>query len=150
MGSHEAGGRWWLVGYVLLLFGTLPLARPCWSRYLQDSVGRFIAVEPIHLAQYAGLGWMAEGYARAVGSSRRRRGQLVALMIGVGWLDETVQGYLPQRVFEWSDVGLNACGVVIGFLLRSAADRMSAWVKGRVGRRKGMAASGRSRRRWNS
>jgi VanZ family protein len=34
----------------------------------------------------------------------------------IGLLDEVVQYFLPNRVFDWYDVGLNTCAALIGAL----------------------------------
>lgn len=104
-----------LIGYVAGLFAIGPLALPLWNDGgLRDSIGRFVTVEQIHLIQYFGLGVLISLYA----FSHPRPGRILAslLMLGgiVAGLDEVVQSLLPQRVFQWSDVGLNATGIGIG------------------------------------
>lgn len=116
--------RRWLVGYVAILFGTLPIALPCWNGFLRDSIGRFVTIEQIHLAQYAGLGWFAARYARADARPWRTVGVLLALLAAVGLADELVQGVLPQRFFGWSDIGLNVAGGMLGMMLAVAVDWM--------------------------
>jgi len=98
------------------MFGALPLALPCWNDFLRDSVGRVLTVEAIHVVQYGGLGWVGAVYARTI-STVPWRWALVGLLAASGWLDEVVQGRLPQRVFQWSDVGLNWLGLLIGFII---------------------------------
>ena len=108
--------RTWLIGYVAVLIGTLPIALPCWNGFLRDALGCFVTIEQIHLGEYVGLGWFAGRYARADVRPWRALGRLVGLVAAVGLVDEFVQGILPQRVFEWSDVGLNLVGGVCGMV----------------------------------
>jgi VanZ family protein len=42
---------------------------------------------------------------------------LLGVVAGIGLLDELIQGYLPQRVFQWSDVALNWAGGLVGAIL---------------------------------
>ena len=65
----------------------------------------------VHLPQYGGLAALA---CRAIGA---RTGAAVfggASAAAVGLLDETVQGFVPNRVFDWWDVALNAAGAAVG------------------------------------
>lgn len=103
------------------MFGALPLALPCWNGFLRDSVGRVLTVEAIHVVQYGGLGWVGAVYARTI-TTPRWRWALTALLVLAGWLDEVVQGWLPQRVFQWSDVGLNWLGLLLGFTIGVMSD----------------------------
>lgn len=112
--------RRWLTGYLIVLFGTVPIAVPWWNGFLQSWVGRFLTVEAAHVVQYAGLGWVGAVYARTITTLRRRWG-LAVLLAMAGLLDEMVQGWLPQRVFQWSDVGLNGLGLLLGFTIGGAA-----------------------------
>jgi VanZ family protein len=124
MPRRQRARRRWLIGYVIALFGTLPLALPCWNGLLRASVGRIITVEAIHVIEYVGLGWLAGRYARDAEPPRPRL-MIVALVAGIGLLDEILQGYLPQRVFQWSDVALNWVGGLLGLALMGC-DR---WVR---------------------
>ena len=109
---------WWcLTGYVIALFCVLPVALPCWNGGVRDVVGRFVTVEAIHVIQYAGLGWLAASYAWACEAPHRKWMGLIALCAGIGLCDEGAQGILPQRVFQWSDVGLNWTGILLGLFL---------------------------------
>jgi hypothetical protein len=121
--------RKWLIGYIVALFAALPIALPCWNNWLLPSLGRFVTVEQIHLLQYTGLGWLA-------GLST----QTPLILVGiVGLLEEMVQSFLPQRFFQWSDVGLNWGGGLLGLfavrvgqnLCRLAEQRMGALKKAR-------------------
>ena len=106
--------RWWVGGYVAALFGLLPAALPCWNGWARDVLGRFVTIEMIHVGQYLGLGWLAASYAWAGEDPFRTWTGLGPLVAGVGLVDEIVQGYLPQRVFQWSDVLFNWMGIALG------------------------------------
>lgn len=126
-----------LIGYILLLFGTLPVAYPIWTTYLRDSVGRFITVEQIHFIEYIGLGMLVglhfkstfQNHAlpltlhplpwkgRGQGEGKRTFSPMIALTAILGFLDETVQALLPNRYFQWSDVLLNWAGSLLGWLI---------------------------------
>lgn len=73
------------------------------------------AEERWHVVQYGLLGvlvWLA------IGSRFERRILVAALLVGVaGWLDEGVQLILPDRVYDWMDVGLNAASGLAGALI---------------------------------
>lgn len=114
--------RRWLLGYVALLLGTLPIAFPLWNRVLRDAVGSYITVEQIHLAEYAGLGWYACWYALADRRPRRTLLVLMGILAAVGVVDELIQGLLPHRWFEWSDVALNGAGGLIGMMIAGLVD----------------------------
>lgn len=117
--------RWrWLIGYIAVLFGSLPMAWPCWNWGLRDAIGRFVTPESFHVIEYSALGWLAAWYARAAGQTRWAVTTLTGIMAGVGLLDEVVQGWLPQRAFQWSDVFLNWMGCLVGFV---GALAVSAW-----------------------
>lgn len=128
---EPAGATWtarrilkrWLIGYLLVLFGTLPLALPCWNRWLVNRIGRVVTIEQVHVAQYLLLGWLAALYVEATSASRRIRPWLaVLLLVGIaGLLDELVQGRLPQRVFDWADVFLDWSSGVLGIFLGAAS-----------------------------
>ena len=124
MTVHQRVLRRWLVGYVAILLGTLPIALLCWNGFLRDSIGRFVTIEQIHLGEYAGLGWFAARYAGADVRPRRAFGIFAGLVAAVGVADELIQGMLPQRVFEWSDIGLNVLGGVLGMLFVASLDRI--------------------------
>lgn len=126
--------RRWLIGYVALLFAMLPLALPCWNAFLRDSVGRFITIGQIHLLQYAGLGALAAGYVLASRQWARALGGMALLLIGCGLLDEVVQRWLPQRVFDWTDVFLNWAGGFLGAVGSWMVISTTRHVKGLKGR----------------
>lgn len=105
--------RRWFIGYSILLFGSLPLALPLWNAYLRDSLGRLVTAEQLHVVQYAGLGWLAAWSARA---GRAGRGRLAWVWVaGIGLMEELCQSLVPGRFFQWSDVGLNWLGGLLGW-----------------------------------
>ena len=113
--------RRWLVGYIVMLFVSLPFALPCWNGFLRDRIGRFVTIEQIHLLLYMGLGALAAGEVLVLSVrhllKREKCLTLLCLMVaGVGLLDEVVQGWLPGRVFQWSDILLNWAGGGLGAL----------------------------------
>ena len=123
MGQEERGRarrrrvlRWGLLGYLAAMFGALPLAVPCWNGFLRDSVGRVLTVEAVHVVQYGGLGWVGAVYGRTM-PTISWRWALAVVLAAAGVLDELVQGRLPQRVFQWSDVGLNWLGLLLGLTI---------------------------------
>ena len=107
--------RRWLVGYAVLLIATLPLGLPCWNLFLRDSIGRVLSVEALHVMEYVGFGLLAGAYMRTLKAPGRARWVMAGALF-VGLLDETVQRALPGRLFQWSDVGWNALGIVIGVI----------------------------------
>ena len=123
--------RRWLMGYVVGLFAALPLALPCWTKFLNAWIGRWVTIQAIHVAQYSGLGALAASYAQADEQPRWMLGLLMLLVGGVGLLDELVQRWLPGRVFDWADVGLNLAGGLLGATLCGAVTWLIHW-SGRV------------------
>ncbi len=100
-----AGGRLaWLAGLALLaLFVMLRLR---------------VDAEPVHLALYAILSWLA---FRAL-SVRQRDGGVylaaAALTAIAGTLDEVIQWLLPSRFWDLSDIGLNvSAGVMVQLVI---------------------------------
>ena len=120
--------RWWLIGYSASIFLMLPLALPVWKRWLEPRVGSFVSVEAIHVAQYLGLGALAAGDAFVSRRSGRRIMLALGLVAVIGVLDESFQRWLPQRVFDWSDIFLNWTGGLLGFLL----DGLARWATMRI------------------
>jgi len=97
--------RQWLVAVAgALLTGTLALRLD-------------VVQERLHLIEYGALGllfWAAltrrdERHGRTGAVHGVRTVALATLLVGVaGWLDEGIQGLLPNRVYDLRDVGINA------------------------------------------
>jgi hypothetical protein len=90
--------------------------------------------ERLHLAEYGALALLlraafAERFAGRVGGGRGPNLDIltVGAATAVGWLDELVQGILPNRQYDLRDVGFNAlaAGLALAFaaLLRAASRR---------------------------
>lgn len=99
-----------------------------------------IPEERVHLLEYAGL-----GYLLAYALQKDGRGSfymtvpLAGFVIGLG--DETLQGFFPNRVFDWYDVGLNTIGILIGLavaVLSRTGGRASHPEKSGPGRANGL------------
>ncbi len=116
--------RRWFLGYAAVLLTTLPAALPCWNAFLKETVGRVLSIQAIHVVEYLGLGLLGAWYRRASEQPRRALVRVLVLVLAVGLADELVQGLLPQRLFEWSDVWLNWCGGVGGV----GAGELAGWL----------------------
>lgn len=107
----------WCVGaYILLLFATLPAAWPVWTGFLRDRIGRFLTVEQIHLIQYGVLGLLGALWVLSSSNPKQTLLRMASLGAAVGLLDEGIQGLLPERYFQWSDVALNWGGVSLALV----------------------------------
>lgn len=104
----------WVIAYSVGLFIASAVALPCWNAFLSESVGRFLTVEQIHVIEYAGLGGLAAFACRKTTRSWRRVLSVGATVAAVGFFDEALQVFLPQRYFQWSDVWLNWLGLAVG------------------------------------
>ena len=105
----------WVIGYSAALFIASAVALPCWNAFLRESIGRVLTIEQLHVIEYAGLGGLAAFAVRAARLWRTVLG-VGAAVVGVGFLDEALQVFLPQRYFQWSDVWLNWVGLAVGTL----------------------------------
>jgi len=83
-----------------------------------------------HCVQYSILGGLL--WAVLVGRSRRLV-LAVAIAVALGWLDEGVQLLLPDRVYDWWDVALNAASGAAGVALVEVTERVG--LRGRQPRR---------------
>ena len=73
------------------------------------------AEERWHVVEYGVLGFLCW---YAVPPTAARRVVWAALLAaGAGWLDEGIQLILPDRVYDWWDVGLNAASGLAGAIL---------------------------------
>lgn len=123
----KSAPRWCVAGYILLLFATLPAAWPVWTGFLRDRIGRFVTIEEFHILEYAALGVLT-GWAFRAG-----RPFPLAIILLVGWAEEAVQGFLPQRFFQWSDVALNWVGALLGLFLQRCWQRIARPIPGWAG-----------------
>jgi hypothetical protein len=95
-----------LAGQAALLFAYPLLAR--WASTPE---------ERIHFVQY-GLVGILLAWALADPRNSRRLTALRALALGsvAGVVDEVLQGFIPGRVFDWRDIGINCLAVALGLL----------------------------------
>lgn len=118
-----------LAGYVLLLFGSLPLAWPLWTGFLRDRIGGVISVEEFHLIEYGVLGILTWRVLQTGGPRAMRWLPCLGATFSVGLAEELLQALLPQRFFQWSDVGLNwagtAAGLAAGWLVQGTVRRLA-------------------------
>lgn len=98
------------VGAVSLEFAALIVAWP-----------DFTPAERLHLLEYGGLSWLI---VWALPRDMPRGAQVLwtlGIISVVGTADEGIQWLLPNRVFEWKDVGLNIVSGAIGLGVLMAA-----------------------------
>jgi len=76
-----------------------------------------IAVEKIHLLEYAVLGWFA--VRDLIKPNQKAKAVILACAFGiaVGIVDELFQAVLPYRVFELRDIVFNGLGAAWGIAL---------------------------------
>lgn len=127
--AHEGQGaraaRRWLIGYLAVQAAMLPAALPLWRWGSRYGVERWLSIEAIHVAQYAGLGALGAWCVAASVAPSRLAARLGAALAAVGVLDEMVQALLPRREFQWSDIVLNWLGLAMGMMLFGAGRRMN-------------------------
>lgn len=63
-----------------------------------------IPEETLHIVKYGGLGFLAQALVHMQGVSNR---QAIAFVIAISIFDEVIQHFLPYRVGDLRDVGLN-------------------------------------------
>jgi VanZ family protein len=87
----------------------------------------------IHIAEYALLGFL---FVRAL-PAHLDGPPLMALAVAAaaltGLVDETIQHFLPNRVFDWYDVALNGGSALLGVLFSSWWD-LTEKLKGEASR----------------
>lgn len=90
------------------------------AAYLWFMLGSSLAPgEKTHFLSYGILAWLVFRALPPAGPARRYWGAgLLAGIIGLG--DELIQDALPQRVFEWKDVAVNAASATLALLVISA------------------------------
>jgi hypothetical protein len=84
-------------------------------------LGLSVPEERVHFLQYGLMGLLARR-AIARRAAERRRALLAikgaaALTVCLGLADETFQGFVPGRVFDWRDVAMNVSGCAIALFL---------------------------------
>lgn len=134
MKGHNRGhNTYFLAAYILLLFGTLPLAWPLWTGFLRDRIGGVISIEGFHLIEYGVLGILATPRVFRLSGRTENRTRLpgfAAVILGVGLAEELLQSLLPLRFFQWSDVGLNWAGTAAGLAVGRLAQGTARWLAG--------------------
>ena len=109
------------VGWRHLLLATLPLAIIATAAYSLD-----IPEERMHYLQYGLLGVLLAKTARLESWFRSVQLALFAVLIGFG--DELIQWWLPNRVGEWRDVTMNASAGVLGLWIGITLFWQSGWL----------------------
>ncbi len=76
-----------------------------------------LAVEKIHILEYAFLGWLALGDTTR--KYPKTKGFLIAVIFCAvtGYIDELFQGVLPYRFYDNRDIVLNVLGALEGIAL---------------------------------
>lgn len=106
----------WTALYIVLLLAVIPIAQPVWNNYFEDSIGKVISVEWMHIIAYGLLGILSSwGYL--VHFSAKRFIRLFCLLVLIGLLDESLQTLFPNRYFQWFDVFLNGIGGIMGVVI---------------------------------
>ncbi len=100
------------------------------------------ALDRTHLFEYGVLATLLYAALRERSERTGRVRFLAGIAIGasaaIGWLDEALQGLLPDRVYELRDVGVNALAATIAVGFTAVAARIR---RGR-GAQKGRSSSG--------
>jgi VanZ family protein len=101
--------RWWRFAAMFLLAGVYALTAQKLIRTPE---------EQIHFIQYGLVGVL---FMRAVRPWLNREGAsyVVAFLLafGAGWLDEILQGRLPNRHYDLRDIYLNAASALLGLVV---------------------------------
>jgi hypothetical protein len=132
-------------GLLALLLGRLLLAGRCsrrarWTLPAAGLAGAGVLwwlrgnpVEQVHLLEYGLLGFLGLRAARDGGFPARWRlsfwGAAVPL---AGLADELIQGLLPNRVFDWRDVAVNAVSGLLGMAVAASLPRFDPPRRGEV------------------
>lgn len=115
LAQRRARWRTWLVlGAAAALYALLALAME-------------VPQERLHLVEYGGLALLVRA-ALAESVARREIGRRVSsvdvwtagLVTAFGWLDEAVQGILPNRQYDLRDVAFNAGAAVLALVAAAA------------------------------
>lgn len=91
-------------------------------------LGLSVAEERIHFLQYGLLALMTR--ATLSWHCRPLHQYLGAIVIaaGAGWLDELVQGVIPDRVYDLRDVGINAVAALLAVVADEALHNRLGWI----------------------
>jgi len=114
--------------YVLRLRPPLPsilLLIPVIAAYGVMFLKMKIPVERIHLLEYGLLGFMLTGALNDRWSAGRSAGVALALAAAAGYVDEAIQYFLPNRVYDLRDVGFNTLAGLGGIVVFAVLH----WVK---------------------
>lgn len=96
-------------GYVLLLIAV--------SGYLYGLVTISHSEEKIHFLEYGILAYLVFQALRLDHGTGAAYVGAFALTAALGWVDEGIQHFLPNRYYQISDVALNAASGFLGLLL---------------------------------
>jgi len=134
LARHRAPLRAWLV---LVLLGAV---------YLGAALAMEVPQERLHLVEYGALALLlraafAERFAERSAAARERGASLwtLATATAVGWLDEAVQGILPNRMYDLRDVAFNALAAALALGAAAALRSAMRTAPGRSGRNKEQA-----------
>ena len=87
--------------------------------------------EPLHAAEYAVLALLARRAFRHRRPSTRAWFLSAVFALGVGTAEETLQLWVPGRVFDPRDLALNWCASFFGLLLSACMESGSSATNGR-------------------
>jgi hypothetical protein len=85
--------------------------------FLGIAVSLSLPEERVHLVEYGLLGWMLAWALAGGGGWPRWWLAGVALVWGIGWGDEIIQGILPNRVYDVRDILLNGFSGTAGLIV---------------------------------
>jgi VanZ family protein len=75
----------------------------------------FYPAEKVHLVEYGILGWMIyQAVRKSGGGIAAGYAWTIVLVVVIGTADETVQAYLPMRVFDFRDIIINIHSGLLG------------------------------------
>jgi len=121
----------WLLLYLGWLFAFLPVAPWVWRRWLRPVLGAYITLDAIHIGEYVLLGWLLR-WTRLrwlEQPSTHRRGaawlRLICVVGLIAFLDEIVQGMLPNRYADVRDFLCDWGGALVG----AVGERCWRWKK---------------------
>lgn len=118
----------WILLYSVLLLAVIPIAQPVWNVYFVNSIGKVISIEWIHVIQY-GLLSLIGSWGYLVRFNIRRFIRLYCLIVSIALLDEFLQGLLPNRFFQWSDVILDGAGGILGIAIYLCINKLRIFFK---------------------